>query len=101
MRYTELNPVRSNMVRHSKNHPWSSYLQNANGQADALVTPHNLYLSLRKNETDRHAKYAALFSERLSQLESTLMLHKFSAQCRFAASIAAFSGPCSLFLILT
>ena len=30
----------------------------------------------------------------------TLMLHKFSAQDRFAASIAAFSGPCSLFHFL-
>jgi D-alanine-D-alanine ligase len=31
----------------------------------------------------------------------TLMLHKFLVQDRFAASIAAFSGPCSYFLILT
>jgi hypothetical protein len=36
-----------------------------------------------------------------AQVRFTLMLHKFSAQDRFAASIAAFSGPCSLFLILT
>ena len=30
----------------------------------------------------------------------TLMLYKFSAQDRFAASMAAFSGPCSLFHFL-
>jgi putative transposase len=69
MRYIELNPIRANMVRHPKNYPWSSYHHNANGKADALLTPHNLYLSLSKDEANRQAKYAALFKDRLSQLE--------------------------------
>jgi putative transposase len=69
MRYIELNPVRANMVRHPKNYPWSSYHRNANGKADALVTPHDLYLSLSKDDKSRQAAYAALFKERLSQLE--------------------------------
>jgi putative transposase len=69
MRYIELNPVRANMVRHPKNYPWSSYHRNANGKADALITPHDLYLSLGKDDKRRQAAYAALFKERLSQLE--------------------------------
>ena len=73
MRYIELNPVRANMVRHPKNYRWSSYHHNGNGKADTLVTPHNLYLSLSNDENSRQAKYAALFKERLSQLEPELI----------------------------
>jgi hypothetical protein len=42
-----------------------------------------------------------IMADRILATQLTLMLHKISAQDRFAASIAAFSGPCSLFLILT
>ena len=69
MRYIELNPVRAKMVRHPKNYPWSSYHYNANGKADVLITPHDLYLSLSKEEKGRQAVYTELFNERLSQLE--------------------------------
>jgi putative transposase len=69
MRFIELNPIRANMARQPKNYRWSSYHHNANEKADALVTSHNLYLSLSNDENSRQAKYAALFKERLSQLE--------------------------------
>ncbi len=46
MRYIELNPVRAGMVSHPRHHVWSSYRANAEGKADALVTPHSLYRRL-------------------------------------------------------
>ena len=69
MRYIELNPVRAKLVSHPKNYPWSSYHHNANGKTDALIIPHDLYLSLSKEDKGRQAAYATLFNERLSQLE--------------------------------
>jgi putative transposase len=63
MRYIEFNPVRAKMVKHPKDYQWSSYHHNANGKADTLITSHDLYLSLSKDETCRQAEYAALFKE--------------------------------------
>ena len=64
-RYIELNPVRARMVRHPREHRWSSYRANALGAADALVTPHPLYLSLGRSAAERQASYRALFREKL------------------------------------
>ena len=58
MRYIENNPVRARMVRSPKNYPWSSFRANALGEADRLVTPHALYMTLGKNCA---RSYAALF----------------------------------------
>jgi hypothetical protein len=44
-RYIELNPVRAGMVEHPADYRWSSYRANAQGEADALIAPHALYLS--------------------------------------------------------
>lgn len=66
-RYIELNPVRARMVRHPREHRWSSYRANALGAADALVTPHTLYLSLGRNAAERQASYRALFRETLGE----------------------------------
>lgn len=60
MRYIELNPVRAGMVRHPKEHHWSSYLANAEGKFDELVTPHSLYRRLSKNEDERRVRYREL-----------------------------------------
>lgn len=66
MRYIELNPVRANMIRHPRDYAWSSYRANAEGKADALVTPHRLYRSLGRDESARRSAYRALVKEPLS-----------------------------------
>ena len=45
-RYIELNPVRASMVDHHRDYVWSSYLANAEGQHNPLLTPHPEYQRL-------------------------------------------------------
>ena len=60
-RYIELNPVRAGMVRRPQDYRWSSYHANGLGRADALLTPHEEYLRLGRNDQDRREAYRALF----------------------------------------
>lgn len=69
-RYIELNPVRAGMVKHPADYPWSSYRANAQGQADALLTPHEVYLAVGATESSRQAAYRELFR---SELEPGLL----------------------------
>jgi len=62
-RYIELNPVRANMVCHPAEYPWSSYQKNALGKPIKLITPHDCYLSLGKNDEARQMAYKALFDK--------------------------------------
>lgn len=64
-RYVELNPVRAGMVEHPADYAWSSYRRNAYGAADALVSPHALYLSLGHGD-ERLAVYRDLFRSALA-----------------------------------
>jgi putative transposase len=60
-RYIEMNPVYANMVKHPAEYKWSSYMHNAHGEPNNLVSPHEIYKSLGlSDETRRHA-YASLF----------------------------------------
>jgi REP-associated tyrosine transposase len=61
MRYIEMNPVRAGLVRHPAHYRWSSYLANALGEADALVTPHALYCALGRSADERRAAYRGTF----------------------------------------
>jgi len=69
-RYIELNPVRAGMVEHPADYRWSSYRANAQGEADVLVTPHEIYLALASTEASRQAAYRELFR---SELEPGLL----------------------------
>ena len=60
-RYVELNPVRAGMVGHPGEYRWSSYRANAQGEDDALLTPHPLYDSLGSDATARQGAYRELF----------------------------------------
>lgn len=60
-RYIELNPVRAGMVTHPAEYRWSSYRANAQGEADALLQPHPLYLALGLDAYERQAAYRELF----------------------------------------
>lgn len=69
MRYIELNPVRHDIVKQPKGYLWSSYLYNAMGEEDPLVTPHRLYKKLAEDDKGRQAAYRAMFRKRLSEKE--------------------------------
>jgi REP-associated tyrosine transposase len=56
-RYVELNPVRAGMVGHPIDYEWSSYMANAFGQRDDLVTPHGLYLAMGNGDDARRHAY--------------------------------------------
>jgi putative transposase len=68
-RYIELNPVRAGMVAHPAEYRWSSYRANAQGEEDALVVPHEVYLGLGQDMA-RLAAYRELFRY---ELESGLV----------------------------
>jgi len=66
-RYIELNPVRAAMVEDPAHYRWSSYRANGLGQADARLTPHELYHALGPNAPERQAAYRALFRAHLDR----------------------------------
>lgn len=67
MRYIELNPVRANMVVHPSDYPWSSYLYNALGNVNELVSPHLEYMRLGKTVEARQAAYRQLFKYHIAE----------------------------------
>ncbi|MGH8760480.1 MAG: transposase, partial [Burkholderiales bacterium] len=69
MRYIELNPVRAGMVGHPVNYPWSSFAANAQGETDALLTPHELYCRLDRSDGERQARYRQLFRAQLPKAD--------------------------------
>lgn len=97
MRYIELNPVRAHLVDHPANYPYSSYSANAQGKADALVTPHRVYRRLGETPAERQAAYRQLFKAHLSKTDLDAIrdtLHKGWAlgSDRFRAKIEKLSG---------
>ncbi len=64
-RYIELNPVRAAMVDDPAHYRWSSYRANGLGQTDPLLTPHEVYAGLDRDEAARLAAYRALFRSEL------------------------------------
>jgi putative transposase len=66
-RYIELNPVRAGLVSLPAEWRWSSFRNNGDGQSDALVRPHALYLALGDTSSNRREAYRALFAAPLPQ----------------------------------
>ncbi len=64
-RYIELNPVRAAMVAHPAEYRWSSYRANAQGEADRLLQPHEVYRALGTDVENRQAAYRELFRHEL------------------------------------
>ena len=69
MRYIELNPVRSGMVRLPGQYAWSSYRANAQGKMNELITPHPLYDQLGKTKQCRLDAYKGLFKGHVDEEE--------------------------------
>jgi len=67
-RYIELNPVRAAMVSHPNEYMWSSYAANAEGKADPIVEPHEIYTTLAPTEKGRRKVYAALFDAHIGDV---------------------------------
>jgi putative transposase len=61
-RYIELNPVRAGMVTDPGKYRWSSYQINGLGKESDLCTPHQEYLALGDDPSERQAGYRALFA---------------------------------------
>lgn len=70
-RYIELNPVRAGLARDPADYPWSSYHANALGRRDELLTPHDTFLGLSREESTRRDLYRRMVAEGLpmSQLQ--------------------------------
>lgn len=62
-RYIELNPVRAGLVDRPGAYRWSSYLANAEGRDDGLVSPHVEFIALGADLESRRGAYAALFDD--------------------------------------
>jgi len=68
-RYIELNPVRAAMVSHPSEYVWSSYAANAEGKANPIVEPHELYTTLAATDKGRQRVYRGLFSAHIGDAE--------------------------------
>jgi putative transposase len=69
MRYIELNPVAAGMVAAPQQYPWSSYRANAWGQADCLLSEHQVYVRLGASAPQRQVAYRELFRAQLSDAD--------------------------------
>lgn len=67
MRYIEINPVRSDMVKSPNGYRWSSYRANAQGRASEIVKPHPLYKVLSRSKNQRLDAYKALFKAHINK----------------------------------
>ena len=71
-RYIELNPVRVCMVGRPEEYRWSSYGVNAWGDSSWL-TPHEEYLRLGRDQTERGKAYRDLFGHQISEEDLDLV----------------------------
>ena len=96
-RYIELNPVRAAMVDDPAHYRWTSYRHNALGQASPYLTPHLLYLSIGRGDTERQAAYRDLFrsqmdSKAIDDIRLALNQNQPLGNSRFYARIEAATG---------
>ena len=63
MRYIELNPVRAKMVADASGYRWSSFLANASGRENVMITPHPVYQKLGDTQEARAYAYRKSFEE--------------------------------------
>jgi putative transposase len=96
-RYIELNPVRAGMVDHPAEFRWSSYRANAQGEPDAVIEPHPLYLALGATAAARQAAYRELFRYELDPgavdaIRQATNGNYALGDDRFGAEIAAMLG---------
>lgn len=96
-RYIELNPVRAGMVDDPAHYRWSSYRANGLGQADPLLSPHEVYLQLAHDDMARREAYRALFrpeldNEAIGDIRLALTQGQPLGNSRFIDSIERTTG---------
>ena len=69
MRYVELNPVRAGMVRTPEAYRWSSAQAHVCGQANPILSAHELYLKLGTRSDEREHAWRTICGEALSDGE--------------------------------
>jgi len=67
MLYNDMNPVRARMVKHPKQHHWSSHKFYASGKFPSWITPAPAYLKLGKTAYQRAKAYRKLTEEILKK----------------------------------
>ncbi len=63
--YIEMNPIRAGMVSAPQQYRWTSYRGNAQGQADSLLSPHDVYQRLGQDLASCREGYRQLFERQL------------------------------------
>jgi putative transposase len=79
-RYIELNPVRAGLAPTAAIFRWSSYGANALGSADALVSPHPVYLALGASDLARQRAYREFVAESVPREEADLIRRQLHRQ---------------------
>lgn len=97
MRYIELNPVRHHLVQRPGDYWWSSYLANAEGAENPLLTHHPLYRKLGHTDADRVKAYRQLFRTAIPKTELEAIRAATNkawvlGSPRFQAKVEALSG---------
>lgn len=69
-RYIEMNPVRAGMVARPADYRWSSHACNTGLRSETLVSPHQEFLALGKDDLNRRKAYGLLFED---ELDSALL----------------------------
>ncbi|NOZ20487.1 MAG: transposase [Planctomycetes bacterium] len=67
MRYMDLNPVRAALSKRPDEYDWTSYRRYAAGAADDLVTRHDMYENLGKQDRKRQRVYREFVEEGIGQ----------------------------------
>lgn len=85
------------MVEHPAEYRWSSYCANAQGEVDAILSPHPLYLALVADRANRQAAYRELFRYELEpglvdEIRRATNSNYALGNERFATEIAAALG---------
>ena len=68
-RYIELNPVRAGLAVSPGAYEYSSYLSNALGKHNPLISPHATYFGLGRDKEGRCRAYRKLFQDKFSDHE--------------------------------
>lgn len=80
-RYIELNPVRAGLVESPADYAWSSYRHNAFGEEDGVLTAHERYQALGRNQSERQHAYRELFRHTMDN-ELLHEIRETANQCR-------------------
>lgn len=73
MAYIDLNPVRTGLVAHPRDYPWSSFGHYTGQRIDRLITPHALFWELGNTPFAREAAYAQLVLSGISVVQQAAL----------------------------